>query len=166
MTAPIIITGRVVGADRVIEQFQGITPRVRERLWDSVRMLGLRLQANVQSDWLSGRALHRRTGRLASSVKARFQSTSRSATSTVGTNLSYGRFWELGFHGMETVRAHTRRFHKVYGREVKPGVAQVGAFSRKVDQAARPFLKPALRELTPTINRELKAAVLSGSKGS
>lgn len=162
MTAPIVITGRVVGAEGVVASFERVPGRVRRRLWESVKMLGLRLQANVVGDWLSGRVLHRRTGRLAGSVKARFVSTATAATSTVGTNLSYGRFWEYGFHGMETVRAHTRRFSQVFGRPVTPGTAHVGAHSRRVDQAPRAFLHPALRELEPTIRRELQAAVDAG----
>jgi phage gpG-like protein len=156
-----MIQAKVVGDRQVIVTLRATTDRLRTVVFDTVKRLGLRMEERVKTDWLSGRALHRRTGRLASSINTQFSATAQSATARVGTNVPYGAFWELGFHGTEIVRAHMRTM--VFGRTVKPFT--VPAFKREVNQAARPFLAPALAEMQPEIMREMQAAVDRAAAG-
>ena len=146
-----MITLEVLGVDEVRERFIGAGERIRAELRETVQTLGIQLQGKVKADYLSGGALGVVTGRLRRSVTERTEASGDSVTSTVGTNLSYGRFWELGFQGVEQVRAHLRRM-------VGGGEAQVRAHSRNVNQAARPFLRPALDDMRATISAELNAA--------
>jgi hypothetical protein len=63
----------------------------------------------VQLEKLSGQVLGKRSGRLVRSINTRFTDTEYSSTSSTGTALKYGRFWELGFHGLVQVKAFVRR---------------------------------------------------------
>jgi phage gpG-like protein len=165
------IVARVTGVGQVIERFTATSVAVKRRVFGAVQNLGLRLESNVKSDWLSGHALHRRTGRLASSITSVFKATDASATARVGTNVVYGRVWELGFTGVVNVGSYTRRVNSrsVYGagrhtnkNKVAQGLAYVRPFQRHVHNAARPFLAPALDEMRGTIHDEIQAAVNAG----
>ena len=145
-----MITLEVLGVDEVRERFIGAGERIRAELRETVQTLGIQLQGKVKADYLSGGALGVVTGRLRRSVTERTEASGDSVTSTVGTNLSYGRFWELGFQGVEEVREHVRRTHG--------SVATVRAHERHVNQAPRPFLHPALDDMRAQISAELLAA--------
>ena len=73
-------------------------------------------------------------------------------TGKVGSNLSYARYQDLGFHGTEQVRAHTRR--TPHGN-----VANVRAHSRAVDYAGHHYTEPALTEAVPYIQQYHEDAI-------
>lgn len=107
---------------------------------------------------LTGRVLKVDTGRLRGSL-ARVHERG-SLESTVGTNVSYGRRHEFGFHGTESVRAHERVMRKVFGRRLKAPInVMVRAFTRQANTPERPWLRPALRDSIPRIEKTFTALV-------
>jgi hypothetical protein len=187
------ITATVTGAAEVTVAITRTVDTQRRLVWAAIEGAGVKLEANVKSDWLSGRALHRQSGRLASSVNTRFRSNDRSATSNTGTNVVYGAAWELGFMrndlGARAGYARRQKSRDVYGRvsldvarvsksgkiittrraKTAQGVAFVSNRLRKVGaekwQPARPFLRPALEELRPSILRDIRNALEEGKGG-
>jgi hypothetical protein len=164
------IRGRVVGVAQVKIKLNQFSDRAARQVATAVQQQGILLQNTVRAKYLMGVALNKRTGRLINSINTQFRTDGTTSTSRTGTALSYGRFWELGFHGVEHVREHTRTVasRAVVGfREdlkskrgkIAEGIAFVRAFDRMVDQNARPFLQPALEERRPSITEALQAAV-------
>jgi hypothetical protein len=80
---------------------------VRELVRQVVQALGIELQRKVKAEKLSGQVLNVRTGRLRRSINEETHDAGDVVESTVGTPVVYGRFWELGFDGVEQVKAHT-----------------------------------------------------------
>lgn len=177
MTAPIQITGQVLGAEAVQARFLRASESMKMETRDEVRRLGLELLRKVMQEKLSGQVLKVQTGHLRGSINEKFSESGSTFTSTVGTNLAYGRFWELGFHGTEQVKAHVRRtkeqmdrragkwgtrlgrrvFRETGPREM--GMTMVRAHARRVDQNARPFLVPSLDEMRDTIKARLMSVL-------
>lgn len=169
MNAP-LVSGHVVGAERVHWWLkQDVPDRVIQRLGLTVKSLGLTLERKVKLEKLRGQVLGRRSGRLVRSINTQMsQPTPASFTASVGTNLIYGRFWELGFRGVETVRAHTRaiKSRNAYKYTKTPegkrkrsafssGVGIVRAHTRHVNNPGRPFLRPALNEMREEIRQRI-----------
>lgn len=151
-----MIVATVTGAAEVERSLSVLAEDARVRVRETVQGLGLEVLRLVKEDFLTGRALHVRSGRLRRSVNERTTESAGEIASSVGTNVAYARVWELGFSGTESVRAHTRRIGKT------GIVAQVRAFQREVNVAARPFLAPALEEMRPRVVAELRKAVGRG----
>lgn len=177
MTGP-IVTGQVLGAEAVLTRLETTAPATAvTRLRKTIRRLGLGLERKVKLEKLSGQVLNKRSGRLVRSVNTTFTDSEYSSTSRTGTALSYGRFWELGFHGIVNVPAHVRRQDSrstLYNRRstkamrqqwiaagigVSQGISFVRAHTRRVDEAPRPWLRPALEEMRPQIRADLASAM-------
>jgi hypothetical protein len=153
------LTVDVTGADEVRRRFAAASEQMRLRLRQVVQALGLELLRKVKAEQLSGQALNVRTGRLRRSINEETVEAGDTFTSTVGTPVVYGRFWELGFDGVEQVKSHIRTVHSVFGRTFAGGVQQVvSAHARTVHAAARPFLQPALAEMKSRILERLSGA--------
>jgi len=160
------IRGKVVGAERVVVNLQDAAVGYSKRIPMTVHALGLKLLAKVKEDFLSGQALsgqslNVRSGRLRRSINEKFtEENGTTFTSSVGTNVSYGRFWELGFSGLEEVKAHQRKMTMAWGHRVaNPREISVGAHPRKVEQAPRPFLQPSLAAMKDAIRARLVGAI-------
>jgi phage gpG-like protein len=154
------IIAQVVGAETLIASLKETAAGYSKRVPATVRALGLQLLANVKENYLTGQSLNVRTGRLRRSINEKFTENGTTFTSSVGTNVSYGRFWELGFHGIEEVKAHTRMMTMAWGRAVKePREISVGAHQRELDQKARPFLQPALAAMKDEIRARLVGSI-------
>jgi len=146
-----VLSGQVVGAESVALKLRGESAALRARIGKTVQELGLETLRVVKSLYLSGAALGVRTGRLRRSINEVYQESGDSLSSTVGTNVEYARFWELGFSGTESVRQHLRR--------APSGVESlVRAHERRVSVEARPFLQPALDDMGPRIHSALARA--------
>ena len=159
-----MISGYLIGDRKLIAQLQGVPGAIQRDVAKTVDMLGLRLIANVVSNQLSGQVLKRRTGRLAASIargakdtRSRFESTDTTATSVVGTNVSYGRTWEFGAHvpAYEIFPKNADALKFVMNGQT--------IFAKHVnmparDIKARPYLAPALAAMKPLIIAELSAA--------
>ena len=77
------------------------------------------------------------SGRLRQSVTHR----ASASQVEVGTNVVYGRRFQLGFQGEETVKAHKRRVKQLFGRMLKePMEVAVGSHKRTANQPARAFV--------------------------
>lgn len=144
------ISAEVVGAEAVQLRFATLPDLMRQRVRASVQALGLELLRKVKAEKLSGQVLNVRTGRLRRSVNEETRTGGDSVTSTVGTNVSYARFWELGFRGVEQVREHLRLGHPVR------------AHTRTVNVAPRSFLVSSLDEMRGRIAERLTAAAAVG----
>ena len=131
-------------------RFADASTQIRLRMHQAVQALGIMLQRKVKEEKLSGQVLKVRTGRLRRDINEETIDEGDRSESTVGTPVIYGRFWELGFDGAETVKAHTRTLHGV--------VQQVGSYTRHVHEVARPFLQPALAEMRNLIVQRLSDA--------
>ena len=146
-----MLSGQVVGAESVALKLRGEAVALRARIGKTVEQLGLETLRVVKSLYLSGAALGVRTGLLGRSINEVYQESGDSLSSTVGTNVEYARFWELGFSGTESVRQHLRR--------APSGVESlVRAHERRVSVEARPFLQPALDDMGPRIHSALARA--------
>lgn len=172
-SAPIVISAKITGAQTVIHRFASAGPKVEGNVRAEMRRLGVDLETIIKRDRLTGQVLHVRRGRLRRSINTRSVDDGRVFVNTTGTNVKYGRFWELGFTGTEQVRAFVR--HHTGGDKrgrlegltksgkprigkVAEGVSFVRAHSRRVDVKARPFLRPSLRQLMPEARRRLARA--------
>lgn len=162
------ITGTVVGGAQVELRMLTASERVRLRLREDVQRLGIQLQGKVRTDYLTGQSLRVRTGRLRTSINERTTETATSITSSVGTKVPYGRAWELGFFGVVAVKAHVRKVkaRSTFGRwedkkrtKTSQGVGFVRPYSRRVSMKARPFLRPALEMMRPTIVATLRKSM-------
>jgi hypothetical protein len=154
VSSPIIITGRVVGAEMVTERLSVLAPtNALERMRATVRALGYQLEARVKTVSLAGNPLNRRTGALARSVNTKFVSTPSSETASTGSNKSYGRIWEL---------TGTRAF-TIVPRNKKalfwPGAEHPVASVFHPAQAPRPWLRPRLEEMRPEIHAAITRAM-------
>ena len=158
------IEAQVVGVESVSAKLSTLAAVAQKRIKMAVQGLGTELQGAVKQSWLSGGALNVQSGRLRRSITEKTTETGNDVRSRTGTNVEYGRFWELGFHDVENVKAHVRKIASRSLRETKKhgkaqGIAFVKAFSRRVDQNARPFLKPALASMRAQVHDRLTKAV-------
>lgn len=147
-----MLRGVVIGGEEVAARFDQMPPALQVELRTGITRAVLRIQKHVKADKLSGQVLNVRTGRLRRSVTFRVEQEPGKTTGIVGTNVSYARAHEYGFHGPVTVREHLRK--------VKSGtVATVRAHSRQMNLPARSFLRSALADLVPETRSEIEQAL-------
>jgi phage gpG-like protein len=115
---------------------------VRERIKGAVYDSGVALQRHIAKNKLTGQVLKRRTGKLADSIAldpvSHAKEEGGKISIRVGTNVIYGKAWELG---------------------------NVKNWQGKV-QPARPFLVPALDDLRASIRKKLTMALTAPAGGS
>lgn len=158
-----MIIGTVTGDKEVEAKLRNLPQAIRIQLANEVKRQWFALQSHVVRSKLSGQVLRRVTGNLASSINVGgSQSASEFIDGSagpiigrVGTKVRYGRIHEFG--GTYTVKAHTRRFTKVFGRDVTPGIANVNSYS--VTMPERSFLRSALADRDQVIRAALRRAV-------
>lgn len=172
MTAP-NVTVTIVGAEAIQLRLASLAGGARAVVKKYVTRSGVIVQNNVKLRFLSGQALNKRSGRLINSINLRVTEDGDTITASDGTALPYGRFWELGYTGVEYVREYvrhvasrdvkgaryTRSGKATYSRKVTiaQGIGVVMAHSRRVNLAARPFLAPGLQVSRPAIQQEFEA---------
>ena len=147
------VKAQIVGIDSVSLRLADGDTKARAVVRRAVQGLGLELLRKVSQDFLTGQSLKVQSGRLRRSINEQTTASGDVITSSVGTNVVYGRTWELGFSGSEQVKAHVRRM----GR--KGVVAQVRAFSRNVNKRPRPFLRPALEQMRGRARSRIEEAL-------
>ena len=153
MPAPIVVTGTVVGAERVVTSLGVTQPAAAvERVRNAVHRLGYLLEAKVKTDKLNGGVLNRRSGRLARSINTQFTSSGLSETASVGTSVLYGRIWELTGSREFVIVPKTKKalFWKGAAHPVRSVLHPA--------QAPRPFLRPALDDMRPLIRTTIADA--------
>ncbi len=175
---------------RAIDRLSRMPNDISGGLVSGVRGEAIRLQEHIVRDYLSGQALHPRSGRLWRSIRPNideefFFDKGRvvGMRTTVGTNVEYAAYHEFGFHGVEQVRAYVRRVKsrntytrekrtskktgKEYNARVKTGtgIAYVRAHSRTINYAGHPFERPALADLRPAMSEAIAAAIRKALDG-
>ena len=83
-------------------------------------------------------------GELQNSIRGRVNRTGGLLTGWVGSGLKKSRRLELGFVGTVRIPAHERLGGKIRGRKGFRFVHSVKAHTQVVNQAARPFVRPAI----------------------
>lgn len=159
-----MIRGTLVGDRELVARIAAVPQRLKTEVDRLTDALGLRLQASVQRDYLTGQVLRVRTNRLRGSItrgaqdsRSRFESTPVTAFAYVGTNVSYGRTWEydgIPAHDVVPIRAKALRFE--IGGQV--------LFRKRVHipaQGPRPFLAPALQAMAPMIISSYRALLVN-----
>jgi len=146
-----MISGTVIGSERVIERFREFPARLREELIVGIRNAGSAV-LRLTKDRLSDQVLRVRTGRLRRSINLRMYEGDKTITATVGTNVEYAAVHEYGFHGTVSVREHLRT--SVLGNSFT-----VKAHPREVNLPERSFLRSSLRDLEPDIRVEFEQAI-------
>jgi phage gpG-like protein len=105
------------------------------------------------------------TGRLRSSITGRVSGDGFSAV--IGSNVEYAPRIEMGYHGPEGVKAHTRTIRQAFGHPIAPRDVRVSAFTRTANAPAYPFLRPAveyaqrIHAIEDILQREIYKAVNS-----
>lgn len=168
------VKAQVVGVAEVAQRFETASAAAHARIVGAVQGLGLELLARVKGQKLTGQVLRVQTGRLRRSINEETTDAGTSVTSAVGTNVEYGRFWELGFVGVQQVRAATVKAHRrmtlAPGKKRRKGVAVEQhtrrAHSRTVNQAARPFLQPSLAEMRGRVLAQLAKVAIGVARGA
>jgi len=157
-----MITGALIGDRELVQRVSAIPQAAQAELVPTVQRLIFAVEARSKTTYLRGpRPLHLGvvTGRLSSSVTTHMEVTSDSVYGICGTNVGYGKLWELGFTkkvgagargGPRTLTGGAR---ERYFAKHPPGVKQV---------AARPFLSPALDDIRPQAVTEIQAAYVRG----
>ncbi|MEP7299159.1 MAG: phage virion morphogenesis protein [Burkholderiales bacterium] len=145
-----IAQGIIVGGEQQTARFSSMPGKLRAELRVGVGRAALRVQRQSKEFKLSGQVLKVRTGRLRRSINVKMSETESSVTGSVGTNVSYARPHEYGFHGTVTVREHLRRSVS--------GFHTVRSHPRKVDMPERSFLRSALADMSAAIRLEFEQA--------
>lgn len=140
----------IEGGDKLERLLTLAGPQIKDALREELAVQGFELAQYVKTQKLSGQVLHVQTGTLRRSIAG--VPIGDGMQQEIGTNVPYGRYWELGFQGKEAVRDTIR--HLKDGREVF-----VSAHLRNVNQPARPFLRPSLEENRVKIRQALIGSV-------
>jgi len=155
-----VIKGELVGGEALVMRFKALDPKLRTALTKAVTRLTMQLLRDVKENKLTGQALNTRSGRLRRSINAVVEGQGTlTVTGAVGTNLKYARAHEYGFQGSVTVREHLRTVKQVFGKPIGPIQVTVKSHAMRMNLPQRSFLRSALKELEPTIMKELTAAV-------
>lgn len=172
------LTAKIVGAEQVQTWLGGAGSSAHAALKAEVDRIGLELLRRVKAGRLTGQSLKVQTGRLRRSINYKYRESGDTMTGSVGTNVIYGAFWELGpKKSTVSVKAHTRRDagqiaaatrttksgkRKVGAKGKGHGTIMVKAHERRVTVQARPFLKPELDAMRYEIRERLKRVAVKG----
>lgn len=160
-----MIKGWILGGDDLVKRLTAAPQDIQSALQASVTRMALRLLARVKNDKLSGQVLKVRSGKLRRGINQRVVREGSGVYGYVGTNVDYGRLHEYGFKGSVSVRAHLRKMTQTFGKPMKtPKQVQVGSHNRNVDLPPRSFLRSALNEMQPEIERSMREAVKAAAK--
>ena len=134
----------------------------------SVTRAAIMMMAHVKENKLSGGVLNVKTGRLRRSINQSVKSDENSVIGQVGTNVSYGRFWELGFD--RKLGAGTRGGPGARGGKVLTGKALASYYAKHPagtkHEAPRSFLRSALADKRADILKEIDAGIQRAVKRS
>ncbi len=144
-------------AGAVADWLAGLGPKADAALRDVTADLVQRLRDRVEGN-LSGGVLNARTGALRASLAVGL-SQAGGITASVSVGTPYAAFQEYGFSGSESVRAHLRRQSVAFGKPIRPVDVAVRTYSRQVNYPAHSYLRSALAEMSPEINRAVATSV-------
>lgn len=154
------VKGSVLGTEAITSKLSKAGVSFSARVPMTLRALGIELQRRVKEVYLNGPRpghLGRKTGRLSRSINEKLTEPRHwEFVETVGTNVGYGRYWELGFD--MKVGAYSRGGRPAFNDKVR------AYYEAKHPQGikhveARPFLQPALDDMRAEIRARLVAAI-------
>lgn len=157
------ITVEVIGANQLLTRFKDMPQKMRAEIRTALGYIGDTLANYCRANKLSGQVLNRRTSQLYNSIRRGDVNENPSRMSVEITSrpgnapVEYAAFWELGFKGQETVRAHMRR-------TAAGGEVNVREHIRNINQAARPFLRPTRDENVGWVQDQMQAAVVKATQ--
>jgi hypothetical protein len=164
-------SSRIVGAERIrtlLKLEESVVARVRAVVEDKAQEVLSRAKARA-----SGQVLRVRKGRLLRSLQMKTYESEAGPGAKVFSRWYIARFYEEGFGGKTVqVKPHTRRVksrdvrERVQGengktrrKRVAQGIGFVKQHDRTIPRVQRPFLRPSLDEMRPSIRRAFAAAV-------
>jgi hypothetical protein len=101
------------------------------------------------------------TGRLINSLLWEFFKDGERQGIRIGSfGVPYAAFWEFGFSGRMSIRAHNRLITQAFGRPLEQArIVRVRSHSRTVNQPAKPYLRPAYERHKDKITKILLDSV-------
>lgn len=153
-----------VNDQAVMANLRSMGPRIREALRAAMTREAIALTRHTKEEKLSGQVLKNRTGTLRRSINFHVTENAAGVSASVGTNSKYGHAHEYGFTGAVSVREHLRTVKQAFGRPIDPVSVSVREHLRNMKLPERSFLRSSLRERTPSISEQLRAAVSGAIK--
>lgn len=158
-----MIQAEVTGDEVVAYRLRRVPEQVKGRVRDTIGRLALKLQRQVMQDKLSGQVLKVRTGTLRRSINQAMLEEGDTIAGIVSTRVKYGKAHEYGFKGPVTVKAHLRTIKQAFGKPLKaPVTVTVKAHTANINLPERSFLRSALKDMAPDVQRSLQAAISKG----
>ena len=167
-----MISATIVGDRELIARIGAMPRVVHDELVTEVRRLGFKLQALVQTNYLTGQVLKVRTGRLKSSItqgakdsRSRFSDSGTEILYYVGTNVEYAAIHEYG--GVIKHPGGTAYIPQPGGawwvRNDNPLAAKLPRTkAHDITMPKRPYLAPALASMKQEIIDGMQAALKRG----
>jgi hypothetical protein len=148
------VSGNVTGVERVVVNLTSVYPAlVRSNVQKEVALLGFTLERKVKLEKLMGQVLKRQTGRGSQSINTKLSSPGPNIFSaSVGTNVWYMRMWERFGHRAYDIVPSAKKALFWKGADHPVGRVHIPKANPK------PFLRPTLEEMRPTILLRLQAA--------
>ena len=148
--------------------------QLKDRISVQVEKESIKLVDYVVKQKLRGQVLGVKSGRLWRSVTYRIDKDGAKTVGTVGTNVFYGRLWELGFSRAQGTGSRGGLGSKQGSRGGQPRniTARMQAYydskhpARTETYAARPFLRPSLEENRDKILSNIRRAITATIKES
>jgi len=145
---------RIKGDKEMARKFKEGAKRAQSTIYKSMQKITSFLAGYVKRQKLTGQVLRVRTGRLRNSITSKVEVKGNEVIGRVGTNVEYGRIWELG----GTIPAYTIRPKRAMA--LKFEVAGDVVFCKRVYQPARqvkarPYLQPSVKENMQKITKML-----------
>lgn len=144
------IQAAILGSEELSATLSAMDARLRDRVRGAVQRTAFELQRKVKADYLTGPRPQRLgvvTGTLRRSINVQSLDTEDQIAASVGTNVWYGRLWELGFtrHGGRTTKSPRS------GGSVRT--------LTNIPVLPRPFLQPALADVRDSFHKRLETAI-------
>jgi phage gpG-like protein len=153
---------QITGDTALLAKFDATTGKVRAAAKSSLDMWATELAGYIKMSKLSGNPLHRRSGKLSSSVYPDKRETAGtiSGGARAGLDVPYAKAHEYGMQRNVVVSAFHRMQTMAWGKPMaNPREVLVNQHSSYVNLPERSYMRSALREQAPEGIAELRAAV-------
>ncbi|MBV8060599.1 MAG: hypothetical protein JO253_03625 [Alphaproteobacteria bacterium] len=155
-------------------RMQMLRGKLQDRIAVQVEKESINLMRYVVTQKLRGQVLGVKSGRLWRSITYRIDKDGAKTVGIVGTNVFYGRLWELGFSRAQGTGSRGGLGSKQGSRGGQPRTitARMQAYydskhpAKTTTYAARPFLRPSLEENRDKILSNIRRAITATIKES
>ena len=159
----------ITGDSEVVTAFEKAGDMLRYQIVKATEVLAVEMQRRVKEDKLSDQVLHVRSGRLRRSINQEVTESASDVRAVVGTNVSYGKLHEYGYHGEVTVKEFIRTIKRKPGAKRNMKRANwkqqaVKSHTRKINLPERSFLRSTLKEMREEIRRKYQDVARSLGK--